>query len=47
MHPGDEETLGFIFQPGSVEAAQEDPKRNGKIIKEKGSYKLNTNSKLI
>ena len=46
IHAGDEETMGFIFRPHSVEAAQEDHERDGENIKEKGSYKLNTNIKL-
>ena len=38
--------MGFIFRPHSVEAAQEDYERDGENIKEKGSYKLNTNIKV-
>ena len=47
MHAGAEETMGFIFQSDSVEGAQEDQETNGENIEEKGSYKLNTNIKLI
>ena len=47
MHAGDEETMGFIFQSDSVEGAQEDQETNGENIEEEGSYKLNTNIKLM
>ena len=30
MHPGDEVTMGFIFQPDSEESTQEDQERNSK-----------------
>ena len=47
MRSGDEETMGFILQSDGVEGAQEDQETTGENIEEKGSYKLNTNIKLI